>query len=85
MIQELRLGHYAAIISDDTQLIIRANADKTCKLHILDDHLDAIDIAFAFRKDFFDRRFEAAVSKTLLTMQEMGELEVQASPSLQYR
>eukprot|EP00892_Ulva_mutabilis_P009355 jgi/Ulvmu1/6792/UM030_0130.1 len=74
MISKLRRGDYAAVISDDTQLISRAYADESCSLHILGDMIEPFDLAVAFGRGFTDDFFRRAVSSTLLDMQEDGTL-----------
>ena len=65
MIRKLKAGTYAAVISDDTQLIPRARLDDSCSLHILPDPIEPYDLAFAFRSGF---PLPAPVSYTHLTL-----------------
>ena len=78
MIEKLLKGDYAAVISDDTQLISRAYADETCSLHILGDMIEPFDLAFAFRRGFPSDGFRRAVSSALLDLQEGGVLSVRS-------
>ena len=78
MISKLLKGEYAAVISDDTQLIGRAFADQTCSLHILGDMIEPFDLAVAFRRGFPSDAFRAAVSSALLDLQESGVLTVRS-------
>eukprot|EP00892_Ulva_mutabilis_P006137 jgi/Ulvmu1/3896/UM018_0117.1 len=74
MISKLRRGDYAAVISDDTQLISRAYSDDACSLHILGDTIEPFDLAIAFNRNFPSDAFRFAVSSTLLDLQEGGVL-----------
>lgn len=79
MIRRLKQGQYAAIISDDVQLIPRAHQDKSCALHILDEQIEPFDLAIAYRKGFPFPRLQAEISNSLLRLQEAGTLEVCSS------
>lgn len=48
MVERLKSKTYAAVISDDTQLISRAYNDQSCSLHILSESVEPFDLAFAF-------------------------------------
>jgi ABC-type amino acid transport substrate-binding protein len=76
MVDKLKSGRYAAMISDDTQLHPRAHEDDTCALHILPDKLEPFDLAFAFRNGFPYQRLKMAISNSLLELQEAGKLSV---------
>ena len=52
MISGMKAGRYAAVISDATQVVPRADADPTCSLHVLDEELGKFDLSLAFRKGF---------------------------------
>jgi hypothetical protein len=50
MVERLKAKVYAAVISDDTQLINRAYSDQSCSLHILAESIEPFDLAIAFSK-----------------------------------
>lgn len=79
MIAKLRAGLYAAVISDDTQLLPRAYADDTCSLHLLKESIEPFDLALAFSKSFPSDAFREDVSGALLDMQEDGTISVRPS------
>ena len=79
MIAKLRAGVYAAVISDDMQLLPRAYADDTCSLHLLKETIEPFDLALAFSKSFPSDAFREDVSGALLDMQEDGTISVRPS------
>lgn len=82
MVSKLLTGQYSAVISDDTQLIARANADATCKLHVLPERIEAFDLAFAFRSTWNDSALIRAINFSLLQLQEEGILSVRPCRAL---
>lgn len=82
MIRKLKAGTYAAVISDDTQLIPRARLDDSCSLHILPDPIEPYDLAFAFRSGFPLPALRTQISNTLLKLGEEGVLAVRPSRRL---
>jgi hypothetical protein len=78
MIARVKSGRASALVSDSTQVILRAKNDPTCSLHVLDAILGTFDIGFAFRKNFTAEHpgFVDSVSQTLLRFNEAGELKV---------
>jgi hypothetical protein len=74
MIRKLKTGVYAAIISDDVQLVPRAHQEDDCALHILEDYIEPFDMAIAYRKGFPYGRLQKEMSNSLLRLSESGKL-----------
>jgi ABC-type amino acid transport substrate-binding protein len=81
MIARVKSGQASALVSDSTQVVLRAKDDPECSLHVLDDVLGTFDIGFAFRMNFTQEHpgFVGNISRTLLRLNEAGELKVCAS------
>lgn len=74
MISGMKAGRYAAVISDATQVVPRADADPSCSLHVLDEPLGKFDLSLAFRTGF-SRDHPGLIDDVSSALLHLGEAE----------